>query len=87
LCFLYVTKQRSMIFVSYQDRLVYISCTLENTGACVFVLVHYNSLRNRFVDQPLIPLRLTPAMMYFLRKMNTRNRGRDTRATAAICTG
>ena len=37
--------------------------------------------------QPLMPLRLTPAMIYFLRKMNTRNSGAETMATAAICTG
>ena len=34
-----------------------------------------------------MPLRLTPFMMYFLRNTKTRNNGRDTTATAAICTG
>ena len=35
-------------------------------------------------SHPLIPLLLTPLMMYLRRNTNTRNRGALTRATAAI---
>ena len=38
-------------------------------------------------DYPLMPLRLTPFIMYLRRNRYTRNSGRETRATAAICTG
>lgn len=46
----------------------------------------YHILRSR-IYHPFIPLLLTPCMIYLRRNRNTRKSGRETSATAAICTG
>ena len=50
-------------------------------------ITHYAFLIRRPAAYPLMPLLDTPDMMYLRRNTNTRNRGAETRATAAIWTG
>ncbi len=45
---------------------------------------HKRAVSPSITPYPLIPLRLTPDMMYLRRNTNTRNSGALTRATAAI---